>query len=116
MAAGEKELESLVWKDVLLHRVLLVLGRFAHVTRTGQQARLRGERAVSPDAVDRPIAGGRDEPRAGVRRQAIAPPALGRGRKRLLGGFLGEVEVTEEADQGRQDAPPLVAEGPLEDR
>jgi hypothetical protein len=33
-----------------------------------------------------------------------------------LGGFLGEVEVAEEADQDREDATPLVAEGLLEDR
>jgi hypothetical protein len=43
-------------------------------------------------------------------------PALGGGRKRVLSGFLGEVEVAEEADQGREDSSPLVAEDPIEDR
>jgi hypothetical protein len=43
-------------------------------------------------------------------------PALGGDRKRLLGGFLGEVKVAEEADQGGEDPAPLVAEDPLEDR
>jgi hypothetical protein len=43
-------------------------------------------------------------------------PALGGDRKRLLCGFLGEVEVAEEADQGGEDAAPLVAERLLEDR
>ena len=42
-------------------------------------------------------------------------PALGRDRERLLGGFLGEVEVAEEADQACEDAAPLVAEDLLED-
>jgi len=33
-----------------------------------------------------------------------------------LGGFLGEVEVAEEADQPGEDAAPLVAEDLVEDR
>ena len=45
----------------------------------------------------------------------VAWPALGRGRERLLRGFLGEVEVAEEADQGGEDAAPLLAEDVLED-
>ena len=51
-----------------------------------------------------------DQPGAGVVGRAFARPALGGDRERLLGGLLGEVEVAEEADQGREDAPPLVAE------
>jgi hypothetical protein len=47
---------------------------------------------------------------------AVARPALGGDRERLLSGFLGEVEVAEEADERSQDAPPLVAERLLEDR
>jgi len=42
-------------------------------------------------------------------------PALGGDRERLLRGFLGEVEVAEEADQRSEDAAPLVAEDPVED-
>ena len=44
----------------------------------------------------------------------VARPALGRDRERLLRGFLGEFEVAEEADQGGEDASPLVAEDLLE--
>src|SRR6185295_8176869 len=51
---------------------------------------------------------------ARIRGPAIAGPAFGRQRERLLGGLLGEVEVAEEADQGGEDAPPLVPEGALE--
>ena len=47
---------------------------------------------------------------------AVARPALGGDREGLLRGFLGEVEVAEEADQRSEDASPLVAEGLLEDR
>ena len=47
---------------------------------------------------------------------AVTRPALGGDRERLLRGFLGEVEVAEEADERGEDAPPLVAERLLEDR
>jgi hypothetical protein len=76
---------------------------------------LRGERAVAADAVDRPVARSRHEPGARVVGRPFARPALGGDRERLLGGFLGEVEVAEEADQRCEDAAPLVAEGLVED-
>jgi hypothetical protein len=47
--------------------------------------------------------------------RAVAGPALGGDRERLLGGLLGEVEVAEEADQVGEDAVPLLAEDVLED-
>ena len=109
MAAREQELEPLVGDRRLVH---LVLHRLGNV----EQARLRGERAVAADAVDRAVAGGRHEPGARVLRRALARPALRGDRERLLGGFLGEVEVAEEADQACEDAAPLVAEDLLEDR
>ena len=81
-----------------------------------QQSGLRREGPVAPDAVDRPVPRSRHEPRAWIVGHAFPGPALGGDRERLLGGFLGEVEVAEEADQGGEDAAPLVAEGLLEDR
>jgi len=51
-----------------------------------------------------------------MRGRPVAGPALGGDRERLLGGFLGEVEVAEEADEGGEDAPPLLAEDLVEDR
>jgi hypothetical protein len=53
---------------------------------------------------------------AGVRRDPVARPALSGDRERLLRGLLGEVEVAEEADEGSEDASPLLAECPFEDR
>ena len=41
-------------------------------------------------------------------------PALGGDREGLLRGFLGEVEVAEEADQRSEDAAPLVPEDGVE--
>ena len=43
-------------------------------------------------------------------------PSLRRERERFLRGFLGEIEVAEEADQCSEDIPPLFAEGALENR
>jgi hypothetical protein len=77
---------------------------------------LRSERAVAADPVDGAVARARDEPCARVVGGAVARPALGRPRERLLGGLLGEVEVAEEADQDSEDATPLVAEYLLENR
>jgi hypothetical protein len=47
---------------------------------------------------------------------AVARPALGSDRERLLRGLLGEVEVAEEADQRSEDASPLVPEDLAENR
>jgi hypothetical protein len=109
MAAGEQQLQTLVGKDAFLH-VVLALVRFAYV----EQARLRRERAIAANAIDRAVARRRRQPGARVLGQPDSGPALGSDRERLLGGFLGEVEVAEEADQCRKDAAPLLAEDALE--
>ena len=109
MAAGEQELESLVGDRRLVH---LHLDRLRDVEEPG----LLGERAIAPDPVDRAVARRGHEPRAGVGGRAVARPAPRGDRECLLRGFLGEVEVAEEADHGGEDASPLVAEDSLEDR
>jgi hypothetical protein len=109
VAAGEHELEPLVGEGGLVHGVL---GRLRRV----EQARLRRQRLVAPDAVDGAVARRGDEPGAGVGGLAVARPALGRDRECVLRGLLGEVEIAEEADQGREDSAPLVPEGLLEGR
>jgi hypothetical protein len=60
------------------------------------------------------VARGRRQPCAGVARQPICRPALRGRRERLLRGFLGEIEVAEEADQRREDTAPLLAKDLLE--
>jgi hypothetical protein len=109
MAAREDELEPLVRDRRLVHGVL-------HGFRHVEQAGLRRQRAIAADAVDRAVARGGHQPGARVGGRPVAGPALGGDRERLLGGFLGEVEVAEEADQAGEDAAPLVAEDLLEDR
>ena len=108
VAAQEHELEPLIRERRGVRDDLRRVG--------DQQVGLRGERAVAPDPVDRPVARGADQPGPRVRRFAVARPAFGGDRERLLRGFLGEVHVAEEADQGREDEPPFVAEDVLEDR
>jgi hypothetical protein len=109
MATGEDELEALVRDRRLVHLVL-------HALRHLQPTQLLRVRALAPEPVDRAIAGGGDEPGAWALRRAVARPAFGCDRERLLSGVLGEVEVAEDADQGGEDASPLVAEDLLEDR
>jgi hypothetical protein len=80
-----------------------------------QQPGLRRQGAIAADAVDGAVPPGRDQPRVRIVRRAAPRPALGGDRERLLRGFLGEVEVAEEADQAREDAAPLVTKDLLED-
>jgi hypothetical protein len=109
MAAGEDQLQPLVGKGPLLHLVFHGLG---HV----KQLCLLGERPLTAKAVDRAVAGGDRQPGARVGRRAVPGPALGRDRERLLRGFLGEIEIAEEADQAGEDTAPLVPEDLLEQR
>jgi hypothetical protein len=81
-----------------------------------EQTRLRRERPIAADAVDRAVARRRHQPQARVRRDPVARPAVGGDREGLLRGFLGEVEVAEEADERSEDTAPLLAEDLLEDR
>ena len=52
----------------------------------------------------------------GVGGLTVARPPLGRNRERVRGSLLGEIEVAEEADEGRQDSAPLFAEDLLDQR
>jgi hypothetical protein len=109
VTAGEDQLESLVRERRRIHLVL-------HRLRRVQQLRLRGQGAIAADAIDRSVARRLHEPRSWVGGNTISWPSLRSDRERLLRGFLGEVEVAEEADQRSEDPPPLIAEDPFEDR
>src|SRR5262249_22605442 len=105
----EQKLEALVGDCRLVHGVLNV---FRHI----DLADLHGKGAIAPDSVDGPVPCRGHEPGAWVGGRPISGPALGGDRERLLGGFLGELEVAEEADQRGEDAAPFVAEYLLDGR
>jgi hypothetical protein len=62
------------------------------------------QRPLSPKPIDRPVARGGRDPGAGVGGDTAARPRLERPDERLLDGLLGEVEVTQDADE-RRDRP-----------
>ncbi len=109
MAAGEQKLEPLVGDDVLRQTVMHGLGHL-------QLAKLGREGPLSAYAVDGAIASGDQQPGPWVARLAVARPPLSRNRERVRGGLLGEVKVTEEAYEGREDSAPFFAEDPLDQR
>ena len=65
---------------------------------------------TAPGAVDRPVAGGRGEPRAGIARDAVASPMFEGEHEGVLRAFLGHVPVAGDADQRRDDPAPLLPE------
>ena len=70
---------------------------------------------LPPEPIDRPVAGGRRDPGARVVRDAPGRPRLEGRDEGLLDGFLGKVEVTEDADQGGHRPPLLLAEQAVDD-
>jgi hypothetical protein len=95
MAAREDQPESIVVDRHLLC-LLSRLGRRQFLfdeLLTAEALGLLDEPARSPQAVDGTIPGGRRDPRARVRRNAVPRPPLQRSDERVLDRFLGEVEV-----------------------
>src|SRR5205807_1573629 len=66
--------------------------------------------AVATDAVDRPVARGRDDPGTGVARAPVAWPALERRRERILDGVLGQLEVADRPCEDADGTAPLLPE------
>ena len=100
MAAGEDELQPLVGDGVVVHGDLLRRRRRVELPGLRGEVRSRRRRSIGP------VAGGGDEPGRGLSGAPVARPAARGDGEGLLRGLLGEVEVAEEADQGREDAPP----------
>src|SRR5207253_5431467 len=87
-----------------------VLRRLRHLEEAG----LGGQHGIATNAVNCSVACRRDEPGARVGGVAVARPSLRSNREGLLYGFLGQVEVAEEADQRCEHTAPLVAKRLLE--
>src|SRR5439155_25897441 len=109
VAAREQQLQPLV-------RDRALIGVALHDASLLEQASLLREPAAAANAIDGAVARGRDQPRSRVGREPRLAPALGGDREGLLRGFLGEIEVAEEANQRGQDPRPLLAEYLLDQR
>jgi hypothetical protein len=75
-----------------------------------QELALALEGALAADPVDGAIPGNGHDPRAGLRGDAVAWPALDGECEGVLDGLLGAVEVAEDAGQYGDCAPPLLPE------
>jgi hypothetical protein len=106
MAAGEDQLQAFVGERCgVVHRVLRRVGQFPT-----DLLGLRGKRPVAAYAVDRAVAGRRDQPAGGVLGFSVARPALRGEGERLLRGVLGKFDVAERANEGGEYPSPLIPE------
>ena len=86
------------------------VGDLGHLRQKFAPARLAAE------VIDGSIAGGRRDPAARVRRQAVDGPLPQGEGEGLLDRVLGEVDVAEDADQGGHRPTGLLAEDPADQR
>ena len=112
VAAREDQPESIV-VDRHRHRPPLRFGRrqlLVDEPLATQLLRLLDQPPRSSEPVDRPVACRRRDPCPGVRRDAVARPALEGGHERVLDRLLGEIEVPDRPDERREDTARLLAE------
>ena len=110
MAAREDERETLVRDRAHLVPVL------RKPLESCQELGFLAVDAFAPDAIDRAVACGGDDPGARIPRAAVAGPALERRRECILDGVLGELEVPDGAREDADCVPPLLAEDLLDGR
>jgi hypothetical protein len=111
VAAGEDQAQPLVRDRRRLLHLILVLGLVPVDTlEPAQELRLALQVARAPDPVDRAVAGRGHEPAGRVGGNAVSGPPFEGVLDRVLKGVLGEVEVAEDADQGCEHPPVLLAE------
>jgi hypothetical protein len=107
VATGEDET-----KPVILHglhllghgRIVVAGGEHRHLAEQFPSARLAAQ------AVDGAVAGGRRDPPARVGRQTLARPLVQGDGEGLLHRILGDVDVTEDTDQGSHRSARLLPE------
>ena len=71
--------------------------------------------ATEPQSIDRAVARGGRDPGPGVVGDSALRPGADRLDERLLDRVLGQIEVAEDPDQGRDRPSPLLPEEPLDD-
>src|SRR5262249_38099378 len=107
VTAGEDQAQP-----VIAHRADLVR-LVAGEEQGGLQAAVLAER-LPAESIDRPVAGGREDPARRTRRQPGRRPAVRRHGERVLDRVLGDVDVTEDADQDGHGATVLLTEDPAD--
>jgi hypothetical protein len=80
-----------------------------------ERRELVGEPAFTPEAIDRPVARRRRDPRARVGGCPVARPSFERDGERLLDGLFGQVDVADGAGDGRDGPPGLAPEDSVDD-
>jgi hypothetical protein len=100
MAAGKDQTQP-----VVLYPFVIELGLLDGRIDPPQDRDKRGIEFCPPtETVDGPESPGRHKPGTRVGGRSIHGPAIDRRGKRILHGFLGEVEIAEQADQRSEDA------------
>jgi hypothetical protein len=111
MAAGEDQPELVVLEGLVVELERLgVVGFEPH----GQLDDRSVESGAPAHRVDRLEAACGYEPGGGLRRNAVPRPLLDRGGERIVHRVLGEGEVAEHPDQGREHAARLSPVGPVD--
>jgi hypothetical protein len=110
VTAGEDEAHDVVGEGLLGE---IVRGN-RRLAEGGDLRPLRREGLLAPQPVDRLVAPRGDQPRERVPGDARLRPLLQGRRECLLQRILGEIEVAEEPDQGRERARTLLAVEGLE--
>jgi hypothetical protein len=111
VAAGEDEAKPVVlhWSHLLGHAGIFVARR-EHPRLVEQFPSTR----LAAQAIDGAVAGGDRDPAARIGRQAGARPLAEGDGEGVLHGVLGDVDVTEHADQGGDGSAVLRAEHPAD--
>ena len=107
MAADEDQPQHVVVEGCIHH---LVRGLRVELDLVRQLLLLAAKIDLPPHPVDRLVARDIDQPCARVGRRWRIRPAFQRHRERVLQGFFGQVEIADQADQGRKRPARLVAE------
>ncbi|MNV69400.1 hypothetical protein D3C71_1623070 [compost metagenome] len=102
MAAGEDQAQAVVGQQLFFAWVLRVAVELHAQVRLGTV-----ETGASAQRIDGLEAPGGNQPRPRVIGDTVALPALDGDEEGIVHGFLGQVEITQQADQRRQDAPRL---------
>ena len=102
MTAGEDQPKPVVL-DALVFKGRRLAGLDSELLRDSRLRRV--EPGPPPHRVDGPEPARRDEPRAGIGGHALLWPSLEGSTEGIVQRVLGQLEVAEQADQGRKDPP-----------